>query len=525
MTKITRILLILLIGISLLRCKNETDAIVQVENGILIANSTIISANDKGAIEEFIGYILTENEKVVYLGKDQPKVKGNYKIIDGKGKFTIPGLIDSHVHLANMAGMTRSHQKEHPQLVEDYYAQLPKNFLYYGYTSLIDVNNYAPNVLDKILSTSIRPDIYACGEQVQVMNDFTMEMEQYSVEERLNFPFLYDKYNKNLSIPDSIDLELHSPKAIVSSIISDQQGKCVKTLYEDESSGFPQSWELPTLELMQDLIIEPNQEEVPVIMHTPSFNGQRFALEAGVDIIAHAMWNWYDNPENFLDSIFTQRHEDLLLEIAKKKIGYQPTFRAIYGEIDLFDNEFLNNPKLKNIYSLSYLNWLKMDEEHCGKQKILRRATIVKAINPNLYNIISAKFNSDEEMFKGIQKVLKNRMEKVIKILADNNANLLFGTDNGAMNMSTHPPGYNGFLEMQHWLEAGVSLEKIFLAATYNNAKAFHIDNLYGIISKGNLANLLILDKNPLQDILAYDEINTVIIQGKDYERQMLSVD
>ncbi len=119
--------------------------------------------------------------------------------------------------------------------------------------------------------------------------------------------------------------------------------------------------------------------------------------------------------------------------------------------------------------------------------------------------------------------LLKIRMDKVAKLLAENNANLLFATDTGAMNMSTHPPGYNGFLEMQHMLTAGVSLEKIFLAATYNNAKAFNIHNLYGTITHGKIANLLLLNKDPLQDISAYNEINNVIVRGKDYARNMLS--
>lgn len=51
-------------------------------------------------------------------------------------------------------------------------------------------------------------------------------------------------------------------------------------------------------------------------------------------------------------------------------------------------------------------------------------------------------------MFKGIQEILKIRMDRVIKFLSDNNANSLFATANGAMNMATHPPEYNGFLEM-----------------------------------------------------------------------------
>jgi len=300
-------------------------------------------------------------------------------------------------------------------------------------------------------------------------------------------------------------------------------GDLIKTLYEDESSGFPQSWELPTLDLMHDLINEAHQEGIPVIMHSPSFNGQKFALEAGVDIIAHSMWNWYDSSEQFLDLTFTQKHKDLLLNIASKKVGYQPTFRAIYGEVDLLNDQFIKDPALKNVYPMAYFDWMNTQDGQWGKQKILNREKLVKMINPELFNILNSKFDGAEEMFKGIQEMLKVRMDKVVKLLADSNANLLFATDNGAMNMSTHPPGYNGYLEMQHWLNAGVSLEKIFMAATYNNAKAFHMDNDYGTITQGKIANLLILNKDPLVDITAYDAINSVIVRGQDYYRNTLS--
>ena len=110
---------------------------------------------------------------------------------------------------------------------------------------------------------------------------------------------------------------------------------------------------------MHDLINEAHQEGMPVIMHAPSFNGQKFALEAGVDIIAHSMWNWYDSPEQFLDLTFTQEHKDLILKIANSKVGYQPTFRAIYGEVDLLNGQFINDPALKNVYPKAYFDWMK----------------------------------------------------------------------------------------------------------------------------------------------------------------------
>jgi imidazolonepropionase-like amidohydrolase len=510
--------------ITLMACQNKGGEFT-IEDGILIGQTTVLSPKSDGSIDRFVGYVLTDKDRIVYAGTDKPEVKGNFTTIDGKGKYIMPGLIDSHVHLANVAGATWKHQKKYPELTEAYFSQLPKSFLYYGYTTLIDVNNYAPEVIEKIQNRPIRPDIYTCGNQVQVMDDFMMEMDGYPIGERLKSPFLYDAYNKNVRIPDSIDLEPHSPKAIITDLAREQRAICVKTLYEDESSGFPQSWELPTIEVMQDLVKEAHEEGLPAVMHAPSYSGQQFGLKAGVDIIAHSMWNWYENPEQFLDTTFTKAHQELLIRIAEKGIGYQPTFRAIYGEVDLMEGDFIKDPALESIYPIAYLNWLKTDEAQWGKQKILERAKMVEAINPELFHLLRSKFETDEAMFKGIQDVLKGRMDAVVKLLADHRANLLFATDGVAMNMSTNPPGYNGYLEMQHWVNAGVPLAQLFTAATYNNAKAFHLSAEYGSIEAGKMANLLLLNKDPLVDVKAYDAIDHIIVSGKPLARATLSAE
>ncbi|MEH6537589.1 MAG: amidohydrolase family protein [Psychroserpens sp.] len=503
-------------------CKNDNYSF-KVNNGLLVENVTIISANKDGIIEKYNGHVLIDNETILYSGIQKPIATGNLKNINGKGKFIIPGLIDSHVHLANVAGMTWRNQRNHPKLAKSYFTQLPKSYLYYGYTTLIDVNNYAPDILDEIKNHSIRPDIYTCGQQIQVMNDFMMEMEELPLKDRLEYPFLFDKYNKNIYIPDSINLDLHSPQAIVTNILREQQSIGVKIVYEDESSGFPQSWELPSLNLMRDLVEQTQKKGIPVLMHATSYDAQKIGLEAGIDIFAHPMWNWYKQPERFLDTEFTQDHQDVLKEIATRKIGNQLTFRTIYGEVDLFEDNFNADLALIDIYPGAYLNWLNTEEGNWGKQKILNRAKIIKAINPTLYNYLRPQFESDEAMFRGIQQVFIVRMNTVAKFLSDNDATLLFGTDGVAMNMSTNPPGYNGFLEMQHWVNAGISLEKIFIAATFNNASAFHIEDKYGTIEKGKTANLLLLDEDPLLNISAYDQINSVIIRGKNHPRNTLS--
>lgn len=505
----------------LISCKTSKESFV-VSNGILIENATIISTDEKGTLGINKGFVLINSSKILFSGKKKPNVKGSFNIIDGDGKYIIPGLIDSHVHLNNIAGINFRQRESEELLVLDYFERLPKNFLYFGYTTLIDVDNYAPNTINNLKKATIRPEIYTCAKKVQVMDDFEMVINEYPQKERYELPFLYDRYNPNIQLPDSINTEKHTPKSLISEIAL-VDNICVKTLYEDASSGFKQVWEVPTAKIMEELVAEAHKNGLPVIMHATSFEGQRFAVETGIDIIAHTMWNWTAVPEDYLNTDLPETHKTLLLEIAAKNIGYQPTFRVILAEREILDDTFKNDKTLQNLYYPNYLEWLQTKDAQWSKNRILARPKFLEQMNPDFFTPIRSQFNSDEAMFEALYNSFEIKIQKVVKLLSENNANLLFSTDNGAMNMYTHPPGYNGFLEMKHWVEAGVPLKQIFKAATFNNAKEFGLIENIGTIHKNKTANILILNTNPLQTIEAYNDIEYVVINGKVLNRSSLS--
>lgn len=515
-------LLIGFFSLTVISC-NLNKTTLNVNDGILITNPTIISTDSLSNVIYYKGYIVTDSNKIIYAGEKQPIVKGKYITIDGNDKYVIPGLIDSHVHLASMAGMNPRHKRKNPDLVNTYFEQLPKSFLYFGYTTLIDVNNYAPSKLNQLRKSKLRPDIYACGNQVQVMDDFMMEMEEYTTSQKYSIPFLHDHYNENVHLPDSIDLGLHSPEAIIKNIVEEQNGICVKMLYEDASSGMNVTWQSPSKGILEEIVKEARSYGIRSIMHAPSFGGQSISVESEIDIIAHAMWNWSEDPNKITDTILPPSHSKLLQKISDKEIGYQPTFMAIVGEINTLNENFLNDKMLNHVFPAEYLSWIKSEEGKWLVKRILNRPNYIKRTNPGFYNVVRTKFNSDADMISNVYNVLKTRIKKVTSALAENKANLLFGTDFGVMNMYTVPPGYSGFLEMKHWEEAGVDLETIFIAATSNNAKEFNLDHLYGSIDKDKIANLLILDSNPLKSVEAYNKIDKIILHGESISRERLS--
>ena len=92
---------------------------------------------------------------------------------------------------------------------------------------------------------------------------------------------------------------------------------------------------------------------------------------------------------------------------------------------------------------------------------------------------------------------------------------VIFGCDTPASPPPAYLPGLNGYREMRKLVEAGLSLRQVFDAATLNNAQSFGLASRLGTIEEGKRANLLLLERSPLETVDAYDAIRTVWIGGQ----------
>jgi imidazolonepropionase-like amidohydrolase len=74
--------------------------------------------------------------------------------------------------------------------------------------------------------------------------------------------------------------------------------------------------------------------------------------------------------------------------------------------------------------------------------------------------------------------------------------------------------GFAYFREMELLNEAGLSNMQVLRAATLENARFFRIDERLGSIEKGKLADLILVEGDPLQDIKAMRNIKRVMLNG-----------
>ena len=101
------------------------------------------------------------------------------------------------------------------------------------------------------------------------------------------------------------------------------------------------------------------------------------------------------------------------------------------------------------------------------------------------------------------------RLQKYTKRLSDKGVFLLAGTDLGLPGIE---PGKSLIRELELMVESGLTPTEALKTATINPAKYLGIKNLP--ISKGNPADFIILDKNPLKKIEHLKEIDSIVKNG-----------
>lgn len=98
------------------------------------------------------------------------------------------------------------------------------------------------------------------------------------------------------------------------------------------------------------------------------------------------------------------------------------------------------------------------------------------------------------------------------KFLADNGVLILAGTD---VNNPFCLPGFALQQELINLHAAGLTNLQALQAATLNPAKFLYRENELGSVTAGKLADLLVLDDDPLADISNTQKINAVVVNGK----------
>jgi hypothetical protein len=109
-----------------------------------------------------------------------------------------------------------------------------------------------------------------------------------------------------------------------------------------------------------------------------------------------------------------------------------------------------------------------------------------------------------------------------LQIMKQSGLPILAGTDAGAPVIADMPPGFALQAELAMYVAEGLTPLEALQTATINPAKALHRTDSLGTVTVGKLADLVLLDGNPLVDITNTAEIRAVVANGRYYDRAAL---
>ncbi|MEP7245422.1 MAG: amidohydrolase family protein [Gammaproteobacteria bacterium] len=422
------------------------------------------------------------------------------EVIDGTGLYLAPGLIDSHVHLADVPGMGPEQEQAHPDLAHATREQMPRSFLSFGFTTLIDLSS-TPERMAAWNAHEIHPDTFFCGG-VPVVDGYPTQWTPKPARYYAN-PYFVVQAGDPSTLPADIDSAVHSPEAVVSRMKADG-AICVKSYFE-RGFGADRNLPVPTLATMRALVRAAHAAGLPLLFHANSSEAQAFGLEAGVDIFAHALWNWSDaGPATAV----TPGVKKILDGVLAAQLGWQPTIQVLYGERDLFDPALLSNPLLARALPASLIAWYGTSEGQWFRD-VMMQSALPKA---------EAQSNDRERQWKAVRSEYATviaRATNATAYLAQHDAKFMFGTDTPSGPTYANPPGLNGWREMQNLLDAGLTPAQVFQAATLTNARVMGLSATLGTVEAGKRANLLLLREDPSRTIKAYAGIVKVILGGR----------
>lgn len=145
-----------------------------------------------------------------------------------------------------------------------------------------------------------------------------------------------------------------------------------------------------------------------------------------------------------------------------------------------------------------------------------KNAALICTLSPALP---LAKFSPQDTMMNDLcvynSEVLLENMIKGVKTALEHNIMVGLGTD-ASCPFATQ---YNMWREAAYFVKyIGVSNAYALHTATLKNAQILHIDDQTGSIETGKCADLIAMEKNPLEDMTALSQLSMVIARGKRYE-------
>ncbi|CAL2101388.1 Amidohydrolase [Tenacibaculum sp. 190130A14a] len=446
--------------------KVTSDAENINSDDVLITNVNYVDVL-KGKIKK--GNILVKDGKIVAISKKTIKNTDVF-VINGEGKWLIPGLVDAHIHMFQSGGLYtrpdvidlttfRPYEEERTWLRKNA-PDILKRYLKAGVTSVIDVGGpmYNFDIRNKLSDINEYPNLYLAGPLVS-----TYQPAAY--KDVSDAPILKAKTKEEAVAMVKNQLE-HKPDFIKIWYIA--RGK------EEANKNF---------DLVKATIAESHKNGLKVAVHATQLHTAKLAVKAGADILVH--------------SVDDEEVDDEFIKMLKEKnIVYVPTMIVSKNYQKSFAQSIKFSSEDFEITNPLTIGWLQ-DVFHLNDKNLKR---------------YKEYYSKEENKERGIkeEKLMRKNLKKL------NEAGVIIATGTDAGNIGTlHASSY--YDEIAAMKKSGLSNIDIIKASTINGAKVLGKENMLGSITKNKLADLVLLNNNPIENLEALKNISHIVKAGRVY--------
>jgi imidazolonepropionase-like amidohydrolase len=434
---------------------------------IAIVGATLIDGTGAAPVPDAV--VVIDGNKITAVGpRATVRVPAGARQIDAAGKFIIPGLMDANVHLVlgSAIEFIVRYEGRYEDLIEEAAQVTLKN----GLTTVFD--SWGPlqpllNVRDRVRRGEVVGSrMFVAGNIVGFSGPFGRDFNRAAettaskaLVKRIN-PIWEENVGQRLvyMTPDELRVEIR--KYVARGIDFLKYG----------ASGHQLTNMLQFSPVAQRAIVEETHRAGIIAQtHTTSVESLRQGIEAGVDMMQHAAST---GPVAIPDST-------IQLALARKVyLAVQPrTARRL--EIELKQAEDRNPDSITRFNErIRHENQIRLIKAHVP----LLLATDAGMTDPDALEQMNAQTRTDR--FTDL--------------------------------------GEGHFLWFRAMVEKGMTPMETIVSATRNIAAAYHKLDQFGTLEAGKLADLVILDGDPLQDVENIRRISTVMKDGQVVDRDKL---
>jgi imidazolonepropionase-like amidohydrolase len=448
---------------------------------LALAHATIINPGDEKVVPNTS--VIIKGDRISAIGNSPTS---GAKIIDCAGKFILPGYIDTHVHFFQSADLfTRPDvvdltsvrpYRDEVAWIKSHLDDTFERYLRCGITSVIDVGGPMWNfeVRKRANANMKAPRVAVAGPLISSVARPQLDLGDPPIV-KIDTPKQGREFVRKLAAqhPDYIKIWYIVPPAP-----SPGSSPSLAQSDVDRAAIFRP--------VVHAVVQESHAQKLRVAVHATELEAARNAVEEGADLLVHSVT---DKPVDEAFVRLLQEHHTILT----------PTLVVFERYGRTFANRLNLTPQ----------------EKAWGNPDVIATLDVTKLPPDKVPDRIKTALANPGAVLEHIRQTYDIAL-KNLKTLQDAGITIAAGTDAG--NIGTiHGPSL--FREFQLMKEAGLTPMQILQSTTVNAAKTFggEVGPSLGAVAPGKLADLVILNSNPLDHIGHASDIQSVIKNGEVY--------